>query len=193
MLLEQQARAAGRCTPILEWQAVTHFSTSCQLTCCEEYGHVSNQTHGDHSSMCAEHSVAAMAPCCVIQASACVPVQLTASFIISLSCHMTPPPVGWLELVKSSLSCTLLLKENLKLPAGFAQWKAIIHLLLGCEEAPIRSHVQLFIKALRCLLCQLQHSLTQVTTLACGIVHNHTGRSCMVILLCNLVSIGLSP
>ncbi|KAL3161609.1 hypothetical protein ABBQ32_010467 [Trebouxia sp. C0010 RCD-2024] len=44
---------------------------------------------------------------------------------------------------------------------GFAQWKAIIHLLLGCEEAPIRSHVQLFIKALRCLLCQLQHSLTQ--------------------------------
>lgn len=48
------------------------------------------------------------------------------------------------------------------LPAGFAQWKAIIHLLLGCEEGPLRSHVQLFSKALRCLLCQLQHSLTQV-------------------------------
>ena len=46
-----------------------------------------------------------------------------------------------------------------------------MHLLLGCEEGPTKSYVQLFTKALQCLLCQLQHSLTQVTVSASGIVH----------------------
>lgn len=59
------------------------------------------------------------------------------------------------------------------LRAGFAQWKAIIHLLLGCEEGPLRSHVQLFVKALRCLLCQLQHSSTQVHALVPGMTHTY--------------------
>lgn len=49
---------------------------------------------------------------------------------------------------------------------GFAQWKAILHLLLGCEEAPFQTHVHFFVKALRCLLSQLQQSLSQVNMVA---------------------------
>ena len=53
----------------------------------------------------------------------------------------------------------------------------MIHLLLGCEEGPIKSHVQLFIKALHCLLCQLQYSLNQVT--ACSALCTHNTHCCV--------------
>ena len=46
--------------------------------------------------------------------------------------------------------------------AGFAQWKAIIHLLLGCQDGPLKTHLHFFIRFLQCLHSQLQHSLLQV-------------------------------
>lgn len=44
---------------------------------------------------------------------------------------------------------------------GFAQWKAIIHLLLGCQDGPLQAHIHFFIRFLQCLHSQLQHSLVQ--------------------------------
>ncbi|DBA72231.1 TPA: hypothetical protein ACH3X2_010623 [Trebouxia sp. C0005] len=44
---------------------------------------------------------------------------------------------------------------------GFAQWKAIIHLLLGCQDGPLQTHIHFFIRFLQCLHNQLQHSLVQ--------------------------------
>ncbi|DBA94459.1 TPA: hypothetical protein ACH3X1_002054 [Trebouxia sp. C0004] len=47
---------------------------------------------------------------------------------------------------------------------GFAQWKAIIHLLLGCQDGPLQTHTHFFIRFLQCLHSQLQHSLVQEPT-----------------------------
>lgn len=62
--------------------------------------------------------------------------------------------------------CLLSAGECLMLPvAGFAQWKAILHLMLGCQEGPLESRVPFFTQFLQALYNQLQHSLAQVSLL----------------------------
>ena len=39
-------------------------------------------------------------------------------------------------------------------PAGFAQWKAIVQLLLSCEQAPLTTQQTLFVKFLEALQSQ---------------------------------------
>lgn len=56
-------------------------------------------------------------------------------------------------------------------PAGFAQWKAFLHLLLGCEAAPLHSHIELYRRFLIVLSHQLKHSLDEVRDVK--------GRACM--------------
>lgn len=45
--------------------------------------------------------------------------------------------------------------------AGFAQWKDIMQLLLGCEEAPLRTRTPLYVSFLAALRAQLRHSFGQ--------------------------------
>ena len=54
-------------------------------------------------------------------------------------------------------------RHQLLICAGFAQWKAVLHLLLGCQEGPIQTHVHFFTQFLQALLDQVQHSLPQVS------------------------------
>jgi A1 cistron-splicing factor AAR2 len=43
---------------------------------------------------------------------------------------------------------------------AFGQWKALLHLLLACEEAPLRTLTALFVRALAAVRAQLQHCLS---------------------------------
>ena len=52
--------------------------------------------------------------------------------------------------------------ERRDMPAGFAQWKELLQLLLSCEEAPLRSRTPLYVHFLRALHAQLQHSFGTV-------------------------------
>jgi hypothetical protein len=45
---------------------------------------------------------------------------------------------------------------------GFAQWKDIMQLLLGCEEAPLRTRTALYVQFLAALRAQLRQSFGQV-------------------------------
>lgn len=45
------------------------------------------------------------------------------------------------------------------LPAGFLQWKALVSLLLSCEEGPLASQQDLFVSFLSVLMTQLQLGL----------------------------------
>lgn len=42
---------------------------------------------------------------------------------------------------------------------GYLQWKALVALLLACERAALRTHMQLYVQFLRVLLAQLQMGL----------------------------------
>ena len=42
---------------------------------------------------------------------------------------------------------------------AFGQWKALLHLLLSCEEAPFRTHSSFYAQALNAVHAQLSHCL----------------------------------
>ena len=46
-------------------------------------------------------------------------------------------------------------------PAGFAQWKALVQLLLSCEQAPLTDQQALFVEFLKALQAQLECSLQE--------------------------------
>ena len=46
-------------------------------------------------------------------------------------------------------------------PAGFAQWKALVQLLLSCEQAPLTTQQGLFVEFLGALQSQLECSLQE--------------------------------
>ena len=52
---------------------------------------------------------------------------------------------------------TFLLGHSLE---AFGQWKALLHLLLACEEAPLRTRTPLYVCSLATIRAQLQHCLS---------------------------------
>lgn len=42
---------------------------------------------------------------------------------------------------------------------AFGQWKALLHLLLSCEDAPVQSHSSFYAQALSAVHAQLSHCL----------------------------------
>ena len=51
---------------------------------------------------------------------------------------------------------------------GFGQWKALLHLLLACEQAPLGPRAGLYARALAALRAQLQHCLASGRHAGCS-------------------------
>lgn len=121
------------------------------------------------SAACMRRCLRAWLPGC---RAACVPVRLCACGCVA--CLSTELPV-WLppdvELPGSSCAQQQAAGMPQRLPgrhdplpalpppAGFRQWKALLQLWLGCEEAPLSSHQQEYVLLLRAVRAQLQQGL----------------------------------